>query len=445
MREEHYRRIAYANEHFTSGIPGWRTDRGRMYIAWGKPDETESYPTGQVYDRPQWQGGGSTTTYAYEVWWYRHLDGVGDDIEIEFVDPSGSGEYRMANNPYEKDALTYVGNAGATDWENLGLANRADRPVYGGTGGRYYNPPANKTQFALIEQRALLFKGPGGNQKFDDLKLTALDPQVEANALPFSVRTDFYRVSDKDVATALTMQIDHSDLAFQNSGGVYSATVNVQGRLTQISGKNAGYFQEVISTPRYSDENIAVGEQQKSVFQKNVLLAPGRYKVDFIARDVTSGKTGIVTQSFVVPRYTESKLSTSSVVLATKIEEGGPRSTTPQFVIGKFKVVPNVSNTYRVGQPINVFLQVYDAEMDQTTLKPALDIEYVLLLDGKEVRHVTWTDADKLTDLSGAQLALGEVIPTDGLAAGTYTLQVRVTDRVAQKSLQPQTEVTLTP
>lgn len=369
---------------------------------------------------------------------------MGDDIEIEFVDPSGSGEYRIANNPYEKDALTYVGNAGATDWEQLGLANRTDRPIYGGQGGRYYNPPANKTQFAIIEQHAALFKGPGQNQKFDDLRLTALDPKIEANALPFSVRADFYRVSDKDVATALTLQIDHSDLAFQNSGGVYSATVNVQGRLTQLSGKNAGYFQEVISTPRYSDENIALGEQQKSVFQKNVLLAPGRYKVDFIARDVTSGKTGIVTQSFIVPRYTESKLSTSSVVLATKIEESGPKSTTPQFIIGKFKVVPNVSNTYKVGQPINVFVQIYDAEMDQTTLKPAVDIEYVLLLDGKEVKRVTWTDADKLSDLTGTQLAIGEVVSTEGLAPGNYVLQVRVTDRVAQKTLQPQTEVTLT-
>ena len=97
-----------------------------------------------------------------------------------------------------------------------------------------------------------------------------------------------------------------------------------------------------------------------------------------------------------------------------------------------------------VGQPINVFVQIYDAEMDQTTLKPAVDIEYVLLLDGKEVKRVTWTDADKLSDLTGTQLAIGEVVSTEGLAPGNYVLQVRVTDRVAQKTLQPQTEVTLT-
>ena len=41
FKEEHYRRIAYANEHYASGIPGWKTDRGRMYIMWGPADEVE--------------------------------------------------------------------------------------------------------------------------------------------------------------------------------------------------------------------------------------------------------------------------------------------------------------------------------------------------------------------------------------------------------------------
>lgn len=445
VREEHYRRIAYANEHFASGKPGWKTDRGRMYVAWGKPDGIESFPTGGTYDRPQWQGGGSTTTYAYEVWWYRHLDGVGDDIEIEFVDPSGSGEYRIAYSPYEKDALTYVGNAGSTEWEQLGLANRTDRPAYGGTGGRYYNPPANKTQFAILERIAALNKGPGGNVNFDNLGLSVDDPRIEENALPFAVRADFYRVSEKDVATALTLQIDHKDLAFQNSGGIYSATVNVQAKLRQISGKTAGTFQEVITTPRYGEDNFVVGQQQKSAFQKNILLPPGRYRVDVVARDTTSGRTGLITQSFVVPRFEESKLATSSVVLATKIEEAGNRVLQPQFIIGKFKVLPNVSNSYKVGQPLLVFIQVYDAQMDQTSLKPTVDVEYVLVKDGKEVKKVVRTEADKLYDLNGAQLALGQSIPTDDLAPGSYTLKVKVTDRVAQKTLQPEAEVLIAP
>ena len=369
---------------------------------------------------------------------------VAADMKRVIAGQPGSGEYRIAYSPYEKDALLYVGNAGATEWEQLGLANRTDRPAYGGTGGRYYNPPANKTQFAILERISALNKGPGGNVNFDSLGLSVDDPRIEENALPFAVRADFYRVSDKDVATALTLQIDHKDLAFQNSGGIYSATVNVQAKLRQISGRTAGTFQEVITTPRYGEDNFAVGQQQKSAFQKNILLPPGRYRVDVVARDTTSGRTGLITQSFVVPRYTESKLSTSSVVLATKIEEAGNRVLQPQFIIGKFKVLPNVSNSYKVGQPLLVFLQVYDAQMDQTSLRPTVDVEYVLLKDGKEIKRVARTEADKLYDLNGTQLALGQSIATDDLAPGSYTLRVRVTDRVAQKTLEPEAEVLIT-
>src|SRR5205809_6508787 len=66
FKEEHYRRIAYANEHYASGIPGWKTDRGRMYIMWGPADEVESHPTGGTYDRPMEEGGGSTSTYPWK-------------------------------------------------------------------------------------------------------------------------------------------------------------------------------------------------------------------------------------------------------------------------------------------------------------------------------------------------------------------------------------------
>lgn len=444
-REEHYRRIAYANEHFASGRAGWRTDRGRMYVAWGKPDSIESNPTGHVYDRPQWQGGGSTTTYAYETWWYRHLEGVGDDIEIEFVDPSGSGEYRIARTPFEKDAMLYVGNSGPTELEALGVANRNERAAYGGSGGKTYNPPTKYSQFEILTKLAALDRGPGENVRFDDLGLRADDPRIEQNALPFAVRTDFFRVSDRDVAVSLTLQLEHKDLAFENKGGVYSASINVSGKLTPLSGKTAGKFQEVILTPRYGEDNIAAGQLQKSAFQKNILMAPGRYKVEVIARDTTSGKTGYITQSFVVPRYDDAKLATSSVVLASRIEEAGNRASSPQFIIGKFKVIPNVSNTYRVGQPVEVFLQIYDAQMDQTTLKPSVDGEYIVTREGKEVRRVPLETAGKFYDLTGSQIAIARAIDTTDLPAGTYTLQVRVNDRVAQRTLTPETEFTIIP
>src|SRR6201984_2795048 len=127
FKEEPYRRIAYPNEHFASGIPGWKTDRGRIYIMWGPADEVESHPTGGTYDRPMEEGGGSTSTYPWETWRWRYLEGIGENIIWEFVDPSGSGEYHLTMDPSEKDALLHVPGAGLSLLEEMGMASKTDR------------------------------------------------------------------------------------------------------------------------------------------------------------------------------------------------------------------------------------------------------------------------------------------------------------------------------
>ena len=127
FKEEHYRRIAYANEHYGSGIPGWKTDRGRIYIMYGPPDEIESHPSGGTYERPIEEGGGETSTYPFEDWRYRYIEGIGNNVNIEFVDPTMSGEYHMTMDPSEKDALLYVPNAGLTWNEQMGISTKTQR------------------------------------------------------------------------------------------------------------------------------------------------------------------------------------------------------------------------------------------------------------------------------------------------------------------------------
>ena len=88
MKEEHYRRIAFANDRFTAGIPGWQTDRGMIYIKYGPPDEIDSHdPT--------------PSTYPYETWRYRFIEGMSTP-EFEFVDPTMTGRYHLTKDPTEK-------------------------------------------------------------------------------------------------------------------------------------------------------------------------------------------------------------------------------------------------------------------------------------------------------------------------------------------------------
>jgi len=432
FKEEYYERIAYANEHFSSGIPGWKSDRGRIWIMYGKPDERETHPMGGAYERPSYEGGGSTSTYPFEIWFYRYLAGVGSGVEIEFVDPTGSGEYRIARNPNEKDAMLMIPGAGLTLSEQMGLTNKADRiSGAGGIGNTQYTREQD-SPFSRLQLLADLSRPP--QVKFNDLATAVNTGVVEENPLNFDLRIDFFRQSDERVITAFTIQADNKDLVFQDSGGLQQARMNIFARITSVAGRRVGIFEDPVITTATAQE-LSDAKDRKSAYQKAVPLAPGTYKVDVIVRDVASGATGLKQLGFTVPRYDAEKLQTSTMILAAKLESLQDQPAVGQFVIGTTKVIPNVSGVYHRGQPVGVYLQIYNAGIDQTTLRPSVDVEYALLKDGKEVGKQS-EDWRGLSD-SGQRLTLARLIDTRNLAVGDYEVAIRIRDRVTGQSLAP--------
>ena len=433
FKEEYYERIAYANEHFASGIPGWKTDRGRIWIMYGKPDERETHPMGGSYDRPSYEGGGSTSTYPFEQWFYRYLPGVGSGVEIEFVDPTGSGEYRIARNPDEKDALLNIPGAGLTLSEQLGLSDKSQRisQMGGGIGNANYSREQD-SPFSRLQLLADLSKPP--QVKYNDLAGMTNTGVVEDNPLNFDVRIDFFRQSDERVITAFTIQTENKDLVFQDSGGLQQARMNIFAKVTSVAGRRVGIFEDPVVTTATTAE-LTDAKERKSAYQKAMPLPPGTYKVDVIVRDVASGATGIRHVGFTVPKYDPQKLSTSTLVLAAKLENLSNQPAVGQFVIGQTKVIPNVSGVYHRGEPVGVYMQIYNAGIDQTTLRPSVDVEYVLLKDGKELgkQSEDWSGMPN----SGQRLTLARLIDTRGLASGEYELQVRIRDRVSGQQLAP--------
>ena len=437
-REEYYERIAYANEHFASGIPGWKTDRGRIYIAYGKPDSIESHPSGGNYDRPSYEGGGSTTTYPFEVWFYRHLEGVGSGIEVEFVDPTGTGEYRIARSPNDKDALAMVPGAGQTTAEMLGLGNKADRTL--GGGGQYYGREQDNP-FRKLEIITALQRPP--QVKFSDLQTTLSDsPVIENNPLDFDMRVDFFRQSDERVITAFTVQTENKELVFEQVGGLPTAKMNIFGRIMAVTGKRSGIFEDSVTTNATAEE-LSEARDRKSVYQKAIALTPGTYKVDVVVRDVVSGNKGIRSLGFTVPKYDENKLSTSTLILATTLRSTTESDIGGSFIIGNAKVIPNLSGVYKKGQAVGLYLQIYNAGIDQTTLRPAVDVEYILLKGGKEVlrQAENW---EGLSD-AGQRLTLARLLPTEQVPTGEYELKIKIRDRVNNnQTLEPSAKFTIT-
>ncbi|MBA3784932.1 MAG: GWxTD domain-containing protein [Acidobacteria bacterium] len=437
-REQYYERIAYANEHYASGIPGWKTDRGRIYITFGKPDEIETHPTGGAYDRPSYEGGGSTTTYPFETWFYRHLDNVGDGIEIEFVDPTGTGEYRIARSPNEKDALLNVPGAGLTTAESLGLGNKGDR-ISGINNGQNFTREQD-SPFRRLEIITALQRPP--SVKFSDLQASLSDSGViDNNPLDFDMRVDFFRQSDDRVITAFTVQASNKELQFKDAGGLQQAQMNIFGRVMAVSGKRSGIFEDSVTTSATAQELIEA-KDRKSVYQKAIALTPGTYKVDVVVRDVGTGNRGIRSIGFTVPKYDENKLSTSTLILASTLRSTTERDIGGSFVIGSAKVIPNLSGVYKKGQDVGLYLQVYNTGIDQTTLRPAVDVVYVLMKDGKEIlrQAENW---EGLSD-SGQRLTLARMIPTTSLATGDYELKIKIKDRVSSQMLEPSAKFTVT-
>ncbi len=432
-REEYYERIAYANEHFASGIPGWKTDRGRIYITFGKPDSVETHPTGGAYDRPSYEGGGATTTYPFEVWFYRHLDNVGDGIEIEFVDPTGTGEYRIARSPNEKDALLNVPGAGLTTAESLGLANKGDRISGINSGNTFIRDQDNP--FRRQEILVGLQRPP--QVKFSDLQGAITDSAViDNNPLDFDLRVDFFRQSDERVITAFTVQASNKELAFEQIGGLETARLNIFGRIMAVSGKRSGIFEDSVTTNATTQE-LAEAKERLSIYQKAIALTPGTYKVDVVVRDVGTGNRGIRSIGFTVPKYEESKLATSTLILASTLRSTTERDIGGSFVIGSAKVIPNLSGIYKKGQDVGIYLQVYNTGIDQTTLRPAVDVNYILTKNGKEILNQpeNW---EGLSD-SGQRLTLARLIPTATLATGDYELKIKIKDRVPSSDNKIQT------
>ncbi len=424
-REQHYERIAYANEHFSSGKPGWMTDRGRIYIKFGKPDEIESHPTGGAYERPSYEGFGSTTTYPFEKWFYRYLAGVGSGVEIEFVDPSGSGEYRIARDANEKNAMAHVPGPGRTGLEDLevGYLRESDSP------------------FSRIERLRDLEAPPEVDRK-SPIGIRIPTPSLDDNPLAFSIRADYFKLSANRVLTAFVVQTENKDLAFQDSGGLQTARLNIFGKIVTVTDRRVGAFEDSVTTTATVAE-LTEAKERASAYSKVVALAPGRYRADVIVRDVVSGATGVRHFAFHVPRYEDDVLATSSMILAAKLENMEGKPSAGPFVIGQTKVIPNLTGLYHRGQPVGVYLQLYNAGIDQTTLRPSVDVEYALLKDGKELRKQT-EDWRGISD-SGQKLTLARLLDTKALVPGEYEVTIRIHDRVSGQALAQAAKFTVVP
>jgi GWxTD domain-containing protein len=446
FKEEHYRRIAYANEHYASGIPGWKTDRGKIYIMWGPPDEVDSHPTGGNWDRPMDQGGGSTSTYPWEGWRYRYLEGMGENVELEFVDPTSTGEYHLTMDPSEKDALLHVPGAGLTMAESMGLSDKSAR--FKNTDGTNMAPSQtgatreSMNEFTRLENYANIMKPPP--VKFKDLEAVVTSRLIR-DQVKFDYRYDFLRITSDTVLVPITVQIPVRQLSFQEKDGVDSAKMNIFARITSLSGRVVQTFEDTL----VADFPASLLQQSlgtSRLYQKAVPLSPGLYRLDIVIKDVNSGNVGVANARLPVPRFQDDQLSTSSLILADNIQRVSMKDIgLGQFVLGDVKVRPKFDQSFTPNDSMGVFLQVYNLKVDDKTHKADTSVEYRVTKD-KETAPVLKFNipADQLPQ-HGEELTLENRITLGSLAPGKYKLEIAVTDNLTKQTITPATDFTVKP
>jgi GWxTD domain-containing protein len=443
FKEEHYRRIAYANDHYAAGKPGWKTDRGHIYIAFGKPDSIDSHPSGGSYERPMEEGGGETSTFPFEVWHYRYLEGIGENIDIEFVDTCQCGDYHMTIDRSEKDALLHTPGAGATMYEQMGMAKKADR-FKGGLENLGNGPLSSGQQskeFDRIEQYAKLQAAP--QVKFKDLESFLVDHKVLTGPIfPFDVRVDYVKVTEDTDLVPITLQIRNKDITFNTKDGVSKGVVNVLCRVATITDHVVQTFEETLEVEQPS-ELLPKTLETSQVYWKALPLRPGRYRVDIAIKDVNNpDHVGKWAQGIVVPKYDDERLAASSLILADKMERVASKQIgTGEFIISNTFIRPRVSANvmtpvvFKQNQRLNFWMQVYNLGIDEKTKQNSASVSYQITDMATNKLVLDTSEDSKTLGANSDQLTVEKSVPLAALQPGKYQVKIKINDSVSKQEI----------
>jgi hypothetical protein len=411
-----------------------------MYIKYGPPDEIESHPSGGTYERPIEEGGGETSTYPFEDWRYRYIEGVGSNIIIEFVDQSMSGEYKIATDPEAKDALLYVPGAGLTLAEQMGMADKTQR--FQRTDGTHLGTglnaplPESMNEFTVLERNAKLEAPPV--IKFKDLE-SVVNSNIRYNTLPMAVRADYVRVTDSAVLTSITIRFKNSDLQYKTKDGASKAEVNLYGRITSITRRPVSWFEETVQAGPFPQEMLEKSMKGSELYSKTVTLAPGSYRLNIVAKDTVGNTMNNYEMALNVPHYDEDELGSSSVILADELERVPLKSIgTGQFVIRSSKVRPRVDDTFKQSETMGIYAELYNLGMDAKTKKPDGTVEYDVVNSANNQTVISQTeDLSAIPNSSAFLVTVEKKLPLHTLAPGKYTLKLKVVDKLKNQTITP--------
>jgi GWxTD domain-containing protein len=415
FKEEHYRRIAFANEQFASGIPGWRTDRGRVYIKYGPWDENEKRPSGRT------PTDGQTASHPVEIWRYRYISGLGENVDFEFVDEDGTGDYRLTADSRPNAMRTFT----AVD------------------DGVHRTPPHPEMRdFEKLERMVQPAKVPVA--KFTDLE-AAVDSRITQSVLPMLARVDYLPATSTSTMTDVTLEFERRDLQFVQSAEISTATIRLYARITTGARRVANVFEDIVEL-QAPNALLAQAREGRTLYQKSVPLAPGHYQLDIVAKDAASGAMNHYRRPLDVPSIDAERVSASSLVLADILEMASMQYLVRrQFVIGTNVVRPRVDRSFKRSEKLGIFQVIYNAGFDETKHKVSGDVLYEISKADDKTIIASLSDDLAFYDGSASQVTITKLLNLGGFDPGKYVLSVKVDDKTKGQAVVSSAEFTVTP
>lgn len=420
FKDEHYRRIVYANQLFSGHVVGWKTDRGRLYIMFGPPDSIDFSTLGAFSLREPY------SSVPVEVWHYNYLEGIGLNVVFGFADKCGCDDPHL--------------QLGGPDPEPL-KQQFADLAVN--------NPLTDLSKTAAKEQNANTHQqgiyevvGPikSPEVRFKNLE-EVVTSKIRSNLLPFQAMTRAVRATEFSDWIDLTLQFQKKNLALKQLDGKLSTNLHLFARFITVTGRVAATVEEQINDVADTDEAQSATDGLLQ-FSRGVPLPGGRYRLDVAVEDVGADKIGTWSAGIVVPNFYADQFGISPLILADQID-------TPKVhvypISGELYIAdtrihpivpasPGMSAVFHQGQPLGLFFQVYNLSQEKNPQKSDRFIGYKMVDadTGKTVVDLK-EPTDKLGE-GGEQITVRKFLSTASIPKGEYSLCVTVGDRVSQRT-----------
>jgi hypothetical protein len=261
--------------------------------------------------------------------------------------------------------------------------------------------------------------------------------------LHFNWRTDFLKVTNDTVLVPVTVQIPNGQLNFQSKDGIHSATLNIFGRVSTLTGRVVQTFEDSVSRD-FPDSLFQQSIKLQSIYQKAVPLRPGLYRLDLVIKDVQSGNIGVVNSRLAVPRYQDEKLESSSLILADQIEHVPAKQIgSGQFVLGSSKVRPRLEGDFTTADKLGIYMQIYNLTPDDKTHKSSATFQYTVKKGNDPVPGMQFKETSQEMKQTGDQVTIERLLPLSTLTPGKYTLEIDATDTLSKQTISRTADFTV--